>query len=287
MYAEVIGRLIVKQLLFGCVFVSLALAAHTTRKEKAFSVTIDPPAAHSASVVKKQPPTNAPQVDSGSLAKENHDTIAPNKSQFDSSVKKTVADTIQQKTSVNSSPSKIAAIGKGAISIAKNAETKPVSLPRHHSVIVSGIFKLLIFILSLIIIIAAVIHLRRRGEQNRFMTTTRLSIMDKEIQRACRYIEMNFKNPQLSVEYLCNELVTGKAFLEALFERDLGISVAEFIDQVRINRAKVLLGQDEVPGTDELAFETGFTDENTFLQTFKRVTGAGFETYLTSVTDES
>ncbi|MBD3316617.1 MAG: helix-turn-helix domain-containing protein [Chitinivibrionales bacterium] len=140
-----------------------------------------------------------------------------------------------------------------------------------------------ILLLSLAVIAAAVLFYIQKAEKRRFMTTTRLAIMDKEVQRTCRYIEKNFDNPDLSLDMICADLVTGQAFLEALFEEELGMSVDDFIAQVRINRAKQLLNRDPDLSTDDLAVQTGFTDNEELHATFTAVAGVSPDDYRESV----
>ncbi len=137
------------------------------------------------------------------------------------------------------------------------------------------------------IIISTILFFRQRLEIKRFMTTTRLSVMDKEVQKACRFIESNFDDPELTVDKLCNALVTGNAFLTALFERELGMSVEDFIFQVRVNRAKIMLKKDNSAEIDVVAMKTGFTDVNQFKITFEKLCGVSFEDYRKSqLTDQ-
>jgi AraC-like DNA-binding protein len=119
----------------------------------------------------------------------------------------------------------------------------------------------------------------KKANRPAFVTTTRLSIMDKEVQNACRYIEKNFRNTGLSLDLICEELVTGKAFLNSLFVQELGLGVEEFIVQVRINRARMFL--DKAIGADAAitAHEAGFTDTIAFKEAFKKITGFSFDDY--------
>lgn len=133
--------------------------------------------------------------------------------------------------------------------------------------------KLLILAGSVFLIILTISFYQSRRDRDRFMTTTRLSIMDKEVQRACRHIEEQFMDPQLDLRKLCESLVTGAAFLDALFVKELGLSVEGFIDQVRINRAKITLRNE--PGIPESALgaAVGFADEKKFTEKFETITG--------------
>lgn len=143
--------------------------------------------------------------------------------------------------------------------------------------------KILMLCFSVVIIVATILFYRLKLEKNRFMTTTRLSIMDKEVQRACRYIELNFASSELNVEKLCNELVTGAAFLEALFERELGMSIDDFTDQVRINHAKIILNKDPSVSIEEVVNQIGFLESRDFSRSFQAIVGTDFAKYKESI----
>jgi AraC-like DNA-binding protein len=141
------------------------------------------------------------------------------------------------------------------------------------------LIRLLVLLVCAIVILVAIRFVKKQKATPRFLTTTRLSVMDKEVQRACRYIEKNFADPDLSAEGICSDLVTGVAFLEALMERDLGVTVNDFIVHVRVNRAKQILAKDPAAGSEALSRETGFASESAFLASFRKLTGATFEAY--------
>jgi AraC-like DNA-binding protein len=142
---------------------------------------------------------------------------------------------------------------------------------------------LLILLISVVIIWYTVSYYLRKMDTQRFMTTTRLSIMDKEVQRACRYIEKNYSNQDLTLEMLCEELVTGKAFIEALFEKELGIRVDNFITQVRVNRIKLLLQKQPDLDQEQIAAETGFAGAERMADTFKKITKMSLAHYRQSL----
>ena len=137
----------------------------------------------------------------------------------------------------------------------------------------------IVLIISCGIVLYTILFYRRRKDNERFLTSTRLSIMDREVQLACKYMEENFHDSDLTIESMCEELVTGPAFLEALFEKELGMSVSEFLYQVRINRAKSILNKNPAIEADEIALGIGFMDKNIFLQKFKEITGVTLEEY--------
>jgi AraC-like DNA-binding protein len=113
-----------------------------------------------------------------------------------------------------------------------------------------------------------------RRNKKRFMTTTRLSVMDKEVRKAARFIEKRYSDPELGAASICEALITGPAFLEALFQRELGMSVEDFIAQVRVNRAMgVMQSRPETP-LEEIAQQCGFRDVHAMREAFVAVTGS-------------
>lgn len=111
--------------------------------------------------------------------------------------------------------------------------------------------------------------------------------MDKEVQRACRYIEEHFDDPELGTERICSALVTGEAFLEALFVKELGLTVGDFISQVRINRAKIILRNEPSIAREALVAAVGFTDEHRFDERFSTITGLSLEAYRTHLSESA
>ena len=139
--------------------------------------------------------------------------------------------------------------------------------------------RLLIILLFISVFACFVAYVKNRSERRAFVTKTRLSIMDKEVQKACNYIEKNYRNSGLSVETICKDLVTGKAFLEALFKQDLGIEIEAFITHVRINRARILLESKPGIDADVAATATGFLTTESFSSAFSGIVGVSFENY--------
>ena len=142
---------------------------------------------------------------------------------------------------------------------------------------------LIVFLLLISIGIVIALRIHEVRQKKKFMSVTRLSIMDKEIQKACKYIEQHYKESDLSVQSICQSLITGEAFLQALFCRDLGMGVAQFIDQVRVNRVKMILAANPTTQTDELPALVGYTDAALFSMAFERVTGQRFENYHATI----
>jgi AraC-like DNA-binding protein len=122
-------------------------------------------------------------------------------------------------------------------------------------------------------------QMTRKKTEKRFMTTTRLSLMDSEVRRACLHIEKNFAEPNLTPAGLCTAITTGEPFLEALFQRELGMSIAGYIGQVRIHHAKQLVAKNPALDGLSVASLTGFSDAVSFMTLFKKMTGTEFDRF--------
>ena len=139
-----------------------------------------------------------------------------------------------------------------------------------------------IFAASLAVIAATVVFFVRKRETRRFLTTTRLSVLDKMVQKGCRCIESNYTDPNLTISAVCKELITGKAYLDALFVKELGISVEDFIAQVRVNSLKIALAEgSSLPQDIENACaRCGFANRADAERHFARLVKMGIEGYL-------
>lgn len=134
-------------------------------------------------------------------------------------------------------------------------------------------------VVLLIILWFVLSQMTRKKTEKRFMTTTRLSLMDNEVRRACLHIEKYFAEPGLTPAGLCAAITTGEPFLEALFQRELGMTIAGYIGQVRIHHAKQIVAKN--PALDGLAVAllTGFSDAVSFMTLFKKMTGTEFDRF--------
>ncbi len=109
------------------------------------------------------------------------------------------------------------------------------------------------------------------GHKN-FLTRTRISIMDSEVQLVCTYIESHYNDSQLSPESVCKALTTGLSFVETLFRRELDMSLAEFITHVRIHHALGHINNGFEGSVEKLAILCGYEDTSRFALDFRSVT---------------
>lgn len=91
------------------------------------------------------------------------------------------------------------------------------------------------------------------------------------------YIDCNYKK-ELSLQYLADVFRLSPAYLSTLFKNANGTGVVDYINRVRINKAKELLKNTEMSIKD-ISEESGFTNYNSFARVFKKVTGISAKDY--------
>jgi AraC-like DNA-binding protein/mannose-6-phosphate isomerase-like protein (cupin superfamily) len=83
-------------------------------------------------------------------------------------------------------------------------------------------------------------------------------------------------------EDLCRRFHLSRSYLHRIFKLESGVSMNEFLTAYRVNKAKELLIDTELPLT-EVAASSGFQDLSHFFHTFKKLTGITPGRYRTSL----
>lgn len=91
------------------------------------------------------------------------------------------------------------------------------------------------------------------------------------VQKAAVYIRKHH-NRQISSTDIGNELSCNRSYLSTSFNKIMGKTIREYINELRINDAITLLLYSPLNIT-EIAFSVGFTDSNYFSEVFKKTTG--------------
>ena len=94
---------------------------------------------------------------------------------------------------------------------------------------------------------------------------------DEEVLRSQEYIEANYPN-KITVDELARQLHLTRRTLERRFKKCTHCSVIEYLQKVRIEASKKEL-ETSRKSIDEIIFEVGYSDSQTFRDIFKRVTG--------------
>jgi len=166
-----------------------------------------------------------------------------------------------------------------AAPLSAGAETLPLSVAGQPV----DIFHIIFLAASLAVIAATLFFFLRKREPRRFLTTTRLSVLDRMVQKGCRYIESNYADPRLTVEKVCGELVTGETYLDAMFVKEIGIGVQDFIRQVRVNSLKNLLTANPLQDIEKACGQCGFTTRAAAESHFANLVRMGIDEYLSTL----
>ena len=92
------------------------------------------------------------------------------------------------------------------------------------------------------------------------------------VDRACTYIRENIDDTNLSVPVVCDALEISVQHLSRLFQKQLGKTIAKYINEYRINYAKELL-QNKKMTVSKIASTVGYYSMDTFYRNFKKTEG--------------
>ncbi|MDF2923042.1 MAG: AraC family transcriptional regulator [Paenibacillaceae bacterium] len=85
-------------------------------------------------------------------------------------------------------------------------------------------------------------------------------------------VEVNYTDPSLSLQSVADVLKLSAGYLGRYFRSKEGVSVAEYINQVRLNQALQLLEEGSRSVVDIMR-QVGYTNESNFFKLFKKKTG--------------
>ena len=91
------------------------------------------------------------------------------------------------------------------------------------------------------------------------------------VRQALKYIQENFQK-DLSLDALSKELDISPYYFSKLFKEETGSNFVEYLTNLRLERAKVLL-MDENRSMKKICMEVGYSDPNYFSRIFKKNLG--------------
>ena len=94
---------------------------------------------------------------------------------------------------------------------------------------------------------------------------------DEPIRKAQEFIEKNFQE-KITVEQLANMVAVGRRNLERRFKKATSNTVAEYIQRVKIEVAKMSL-ESSGENVNEVMYKVGYSDTKAFRSIFKKITG--------------
>lgn len=92
------------------------------------------------------------------------------------------------------------------------------------------------------------------------------------IHQVKNLLDENFATPTFQIERFCHDVGMSHAHLLRLFKEAYGVTLIQYITQKRVELACELLRTTDL-SVSSVAYSCGFSDENHFMKTFKRLTG--------------
>ncbi|MBO1308399.1 PocR ligand-binding domain-containing protein [Enterococcus sp. 669A] len=98
-----------------------------------------------------------------------------------------------------------------------------------------------------------------------------------EIQKATQYIQKNISKT-ITLEEVANHVYLSQYYFSKLFKKETGINFITYLNQQRIERAKILLQQSDL-SIETISHNVGFSQASYFCKTFKQFTNTTPATY--------
>jgi two-component system response regulator YesN len=106
-----------------------------------------------------------------------------------------------------------------------------------------------------------------------FRDSQRNHVRSSLIQGAKAFIENNFSDPELHMNQVAGRFNLSPSHFSTVFSQEFGITFRDYLNNLRIDRAKELLRTTNLKCT-EIAFQCGYNDSHYFSTVFKRKTGS-------------
>lgn len=87
-----------------------------------------------------------------------------------------------------------------------------------------------------------------------------------------RHLEEHYMQTDLSLTTLADRFATSEAYISYFFKEQTGVNFSDYLESVRMNHAKKLLAESEMP-VNEIAAWVGYYSLNSFSRAFKRANG--------------
>jgi YesN/AraC family two-component response regulator len=105
------------------------------------------------------------------------------------------------------------------------------------------------------------------------------------VERVIEYIENNY-SIKINTEEIASKMFFNKNYISKLFKSEKGLSIAEFVREIRLKEACRLIGTTS-RNISEIACECGFNDMKTFYLAFKKYVGVTPKAYRDSLAKRS
>lgn len=139
--------------------------------------------------------------------------------------------------------------------------------------------ELVVIVLCTVITLSTLLYLQRRhykGKRRKIRRPTYISKVQRENNKhgstLLRFFHSEFTNPSFSQQLIEKELGFKPAIINDLLLKEVGSSYKQYLNQLRIEKAKHLLSQSELT-VSSIATEVGYYYANSFSRAFRNVVG--------------
>lgn len=108
--------------------------------------------------------------------------------------------------------------------------------------------------------------------ESRIATSRESRNQGQLIMEVKAYIENNFANPALSLDYLSDKFGMSGKYLSRIFKEEFGLKFVDFLIDLRMKEARTLLAETTIP-IQEIAERLGYSSPISFARTFKKIVG--------------
>ncbi|MBM7564193.1 response regulator [Paenibacillus sacheonensis] len=105
-----------------------------------------------------------------------------------------------------------------------------------------------------------------------FDAVASVGTQSRVVHETIRYIQRNYSKGGFTISDIAGHLHLTPAYLSQLFKKDTGLTINDYVNAYKIDKAKELLADRSVK-LFEIASLTGYSDAKYFAKTFKRITG--------------
>lgn len=92
---------------------------------------------------------------------------------------------------------------------------------------------------------------------------------ESNINTAIKYIANNYQN-ELNLEIVSNQIGYSQFYFSKLFKKQMGMTIHQYINEYRINKAKDLLAYSKL-SVNSVATKVGFKNTLTFIRNFEKI----------------
>ena len=91
------------------------------------------------------------------------------------------------------------------------------------------------------------------------------------VQAAVEYINVNYDH-KITLDDIAKHVYLNRTYTSQLFKKHMKVNFADYLEMVRINKAKTLLLDTSMP-ISEIAARVGYSNQSYFTKVFKHNTG--------------